>query len=209
MSGLLDDLVRWTVEVVHSFGYAGVAVLIAAASVPLPVPSEIVLPLAGFLVGQGRFSFPLVLLAATAGSVVGSLVPYALGRWLGEERVRRFVGRFGRFALVSETDLEKAGEWFERHGREGVLLGRLIPGPGALVSVPAGLERMPVWRFVVYTAAGSTAWNAAFVGLGWALGRQWRLVQPYTHVLEYAVLAAVGGMVLWFLWRRRRRAGRR
>jgi membrane protein DedA with SNARE-associated domain len=194
MSGVLGDLVRWTVEVVHSFGYAGVAVLIAATSVPLPVPSEVVLPLAGFL----------VLLAATAGSVVGSLIPYTLGRRLGEQRVRRFVGRFGRFALVSESDLEKAGGWFERHGEEGILLGRLVPGAGTLVSVPAGLKQMPVWRFAAYTAVGSATWNAAFIVLGWVLGRQWRLVQPYAHVLEYAVLVAVGGVVLWLLWRRRR-----
>jgi len=204
MSGVLGDLVRWTVEVVHSFGYAGVAVLIAATSVPLPVPSEVVLPLAGFLVGEGRFSFPLVLLTATAGSVVGSLIPYTLGRRLGEQRVRRFVGRFGRFALVSESDLEKAGGWFERHGEEGILLGRLVPGAGTLVSVPAGLKQMPVWRFAAYTAVGSATWNAAFIVLGWVLGRQWRLVQPYAHVLEYAVLVAVGGVVLWLLWRRRR-----
>ncbi len=204
MSYLLGDLVRWTVEAVYSSGYVGVMVLIAIANVPLPVPSEVVLPLAGFLVGQGRFSLPLVLLAATAGSVGGSLVPYTLGRRLGEERVRRFVGRFGRFALVSESDLEKAGGWFERHGGEGILFCRLVPGAGALVSVPAGLKRMPIWHFVAYTAVGSAVWNAAFVGLGWTLGRQWRLVQPYTHVLQYVVLVAVGGAILWFLWRRRR-----
>ncbi len=120
------------------------AVLSAAANVPLPVPSEVVLPLAGFLVDEGRFAFPLVLLVATAGSVVGSLIPYTLGRQLGEQRVPRIVGRFGRFALVSESDLEKADGWFKRLGKEGILLGRLAPGSGALVSVPAGLEWMPL-----------------------------------------------------------------
>lgn len=127
----------------------------AMSSLFLPVPSQIVLPLAGFLVGQGSFSFPLVLLAATAGSSGASLVPYAVGRRLGEERLRRFVRRrFGRFVLVDESSFDKASGWFARRGGVTVLICRLVPGVGSFISVPAGIERMPVWKFLFYTALG-------------------------------------------------------
>ena len=205
MSDLLVQLVQGVREVVYSFGYPGVFVLIALANLYLPIPTELVLPLAGSLVAQGRFSFLAVLAAATAGSLVGALVVYSLGRRLGEENLRRFVGRFGRLAFVYELDLDKASRWFERHGAKAVIIARLVPGVGSLISVPAGLERMPVWRFVAYTALGSALWNGAFVGLGWALGSQWRLARQYAHILQYLVMAAVAGAILWFLWRRWRR----
>ncbi len=198
MSDLLSQLVQGVREVVYSFGYPGVFVLIALANLHLPIPSELVLPLAGSLVAQGRFSF-FAVLVATTGSLVGALVLYGLGRRLGEENLRRFVGRFGRLAFVYESDLDKASGWFERHGAKAVIIARLVPGVGNLISVPAGIGRMPVWRFVAYTALGSALWNGAFVGLGWALGSQWRLVRQYAHILQYLVMVAVAGAILWFL----------
>ena len=206
MSHLFGDVARWSTEVVHFFGYPGVAVLMALSNLFLPIPSELVLPLAGFLVGQGRFSFLLVLIAATAGSVASALILYAAGRWFGEERLRRLVGRFGRFVLIDESHLDKVSGWFERHGGEAVLICRLVPGVGSLISVPAGIERMPVWRLITYTCLGNGLWNVAFIGLGWALGAKWKLVERYAPIVEYAALAAIAGGVLWLLWRRRKRA---
>ncbi len=117
MGNVLPDLSRWVTDVVYSFGYFGVAALIALQNLFPPIPSALILPLAGFLVGQGRFSFFAVLLAATTGSVISALILYALGRWIGEERLRKLVGRFGRFALVEEPELDKALDWFGRYGR--------------------------------------------------------------------------------------------
>ena len=179
----------------------------ALSNLFVPVPSELILPLAGFLVGQGHLSFPLVLVAATAGTVVSALTLYAATRRLGEGRVRQVVKRFGRYVLVDETDLDKASGWFERHGGAFVLVAWLLPGIGNLVSLPAGIERMPVWRFVAYTALGNGLWNAAFVGAGWALGYRWELVQRYVPFAEYAVLAVAVGAVAWFVWRRWRARG--
>ncbi len=186
---MLGSLAQWATEVVYYFGYSGVAVLVLLSNLFLPVPSELVLPFAGFLVGQGFFSFPLLMLAATVGSLVGALVVYVSARRLGEEPARRFVKRYGRFVLLSEPDLDKASGWFDRHGGEAVLLGRLVPGVGALISVPAGIERMSFWKFLIYTTIGNGIWNGAFIGLGWALGSQWDLVRQYTSIIEYAVLA--------------------
>ena len=202
MNGLLAGLEGWLTDVVSSFGYAGIFALIVLQNLFPPIPSALILPLAGFLVGQGRFSFLPVLVAPTSGSVVSALVFYALGRRLGEERLRRFVRRFGRFVLVDESDLDTVSGWFERRGGTAVLFGRLVPGVGTFVSLPAGFWGMSVPRFVVYTALGTGIWNGAFVGLGWVLGARWRLVQEYAPVPQYAVLAAAVVALLWFLWRR-------
>jgi membrane protein DedA with SNARE-associated domain len=195
MSSLLSDLVRWATDVAYAFGYVGMAFLVMLGNLHLPVPTELTLPLAGFLVGQGRFSFTPLLAWTTAAAVASSLVLYVPGRWFGEERLRRYVKRFGRFVLVSEADLDKASNLFERHGGKAILIGRLIPGVGTLISVPAGLYRMPIlgW-FMVCTVLDSVLYNALLIGLGWSLGARWTLVYP--------ALIVMAGVLLWFVWRR-------
>ena len=203
MGELLTHLARWVTDVVHSFGYVGVFVLIVLGDLRLPIPTELTLPLAGFLVGQGRLSFIPVLLTATAARVTTSLVLYTLGLRIGGERLRRLIKRFERFGLLFTSDVDKASEVFERHGGKAVLIEHLVPGVGALISVPAGLKRMPIrWRFLGYTALGGTLWTGALVGLGWALGSRWRMVELYASFIGYAVLAAVVVGVIWLLWRR-------
>ncbi len=159
MSELLADLAQWVADVVHSFGYVGVFVLIVLGDLRLPIPTELTLPLAGFLVGQGHLSFIPVLLTATAARVTTSLLLYTLGLRIGGERLRRLIKRF-RFLFTSDVD--KVSEVFERHGGKAVVISHLIPGVGALISVPAGLKGMPVWwrflaaRFTVDDLSEST-----------------------------------------------------
>jgi membrane protein DedA with SNARE-associated domain len=173
MSDLLSDLSQWAIETVYSFGYLGLFVVVALANVHLPIPTEITLPLAGFLVGQGRFSLIPVLAASEAGAVVGAIAHYLPGYWFGEERLRRLVKRYGRFVFVRESDLDWASEMFERHGGKAIVLAHLIPGLGSLISVPAGIKRWPIYgRFMVYTLLGSALWNGIFIALGWVLGTQ-------------------------------------
>jgi membrane protein DedA with SNARE-associated domain len=203
MGGLLADLVRWVFDVVHSFGYVGVFVLILAGSLFLPVPTELTLPLIGFLIGHGRLSFVPVLLTATAARVSASLIFYTLGFRIREARLRRLIKRFERSKLLFVSDLEEASGVFERHGGKAILIGQLIPGVGALVSVPAGLKRMPIrWRFLGYTIFGCTLWNSTLIGLGWALGRRWQIVELYASFATLAVLTVLILGSLWFLWRR-------
>ena len=203
MGELLTDLARWVADVVHSFGYVGVFVLIVLGDLRLPIPTELTLPLAGFLVGQGRLSFIPVLLTATAARVTTSLILYALGLRIGGERLRRLIKWFERFGLLVSSEVDKASELFERHGGKAVLIGHLVPGVGALISVPAGFKRMPIrWRFLGYTVLGGTLWNGTLLGLGWALGSRWRAVELYASFVGYAVLAAFILGILWLLWRR-------
>lgn len=203
MSNLLSDFADWVTDVIESLGYVGIASLIALENVFPPIPSELILPLTGFLCGQGRFWLPAAVLAATVGSVVGALILYGVARWLGEQRLHWLVGRFGKFLLLKEGDLDRASAWFSRHGGKAVLIGRLVPVVRSLVSIPAGFAPMPLSRFVVYTAVGSALWNGALIGLGWALGDRWEQVQRYGQLLEYAVLAALVVGTGWFIWRRR------
>ena len=208
MGGVLTDLVRWVIEVVHSFGYVGVFILILSGSLFLPVPTELTLPLIGFLIGHGRLSFMPVLLTATAARVCASLILYAVGLRLREARLRRVAERLERSKLLFISDLEGASKVFERHGGKAILVGHLIPGVGALVSVPAGLKRMPLrWRFLGYTITGCTIWNSTLICLGWALGGRWRIVEVFTSFVGTAILAIVLAATLWFFWRRRKAHG--
>jgi membrane protein DedA with SNARE-associated domain len=203
MGGLLAGIAEWIVDIVYASGYVGVGLLVAAGYLHLLVPTQLVLPLAGFLVGEGRFSFLLVLAASTIGGVAGSIILYFPGIWIGEERVRQFVEKYGRFVFVYVSDLDKASDMFERHGGKAVLIGHLVPGVTALISIPAGIKRMPIYgRFMVYTILGSALWNGGFIVLGWALGANYTLIERYAPIVEYAVLAAIALAILWFVWRR-------
>ena len=203
------SIVEWVLGIILSLGYPGVALLVALDNIFPPIPSEVILPLAGFVSGQGRLSLPGVIVAATVGSVAGALPLYGLGFWLGDERLRRFIRRFGRALFVKEADLDQAQAWFDRHGGKAVLLGRCVPLVRSLVSVPAGLAHMPPVRFVAYTTLGSALWNTLWIGAGFALGERWELVRPYLKLLESVVVAGVAAALLLFLWRRLPRFWRR
>jgi membrane protein DedA with SNARE-associated domain len=205
MGGVLADLVRWVIDVVHSFGYVGVFVLILAGSVYLPVPTELTLPLFGFLIGNGRLSLVPVLLTATAARVCAALVMYAVGFRLREARLQCVIKHFERSKLLFVSDFERASAVFERHGGKAILVGHLIPGVGALVSVPAGLKHMPVrWRFLGYTILGCSIWNASLIGLGWALGGRWRIIEVFTSFVGSAILIILIAATVWLFWRRRK-----
>jgi membrane protein DedA with SNARE-associated domain len=195
----------WVRNTVSSGGYPALAGLILAENVFPPLPSELILPLAGFYVGQGEMTFVLAVLAATLGSVAGALLLYTLARFGG----RRVVLRLGKVLRVKERDLDRGDEWFDRHGGWVVLFGRLVPGARSLVSIPAGLSEMPVVRFTALTALGSTVWNCALIGAGWALGEHYEKVGGVVGPVGTAVVAICALAVLALVvgaYRRRRTA---
>jgi membrane protein DedA with SNARE-associated domain len=205
VDALLGDVVNWALSIIQRLGYVGIAGLLVLENLVPPIPSELILPLAGFLAGRGELSLTWAWGAATAGSVLGALVLYGMGREVGEQRLREFVRRWGRWLVLSEDDLCRGQQWFERHGGKTVLICRLVPFLRSVISIPAGLEGMPLWRFVLYTAIGSGLWNAGLIGAGWWLGGQWQQVQQYAKVFGYAGLLGIGAWIAWELWQHKRR----
>jgi membrane protein DedA with SNARE-associated domain len=195
----LTGLAGFVADVVDALGAVGVGLLVALENVFPPIPSEVVLPLAGFLAGQGRMSLIAVVVAATIGSVVGALVLYGLGAEVGRDRIAHALDRL---PLTGADDLDRADAWFERHGGTAVLIGRLVPVVRSLVSVPAGVERMHLLKFVAYTTLGSGVYNAVLVGLGYQLGRRWDSVGQYSNLLSIAVVAVLVGAVVVFVVKR-------
>lgn len=199
---MLDDLTQWVTDVIDALGYVGVAFLVALESVFPPIPSEVVLPLAGFVAGRGDASLPGMILAATVGSVAGALVLYGVAALIGPVRLHDFVVRFGRWFTIKETDLVRAEDWFDRRSDVAVLVGRCVPIIRSIVSVPAGFRRMPIVRFTVLTALGSLVWNCALVGAGAALGENWEEVGDWVGLMQLAVIVVIVGLVAWFAFAR-------
>jgi membrane protein DedA with SNARE-associated domain len=191
-------------DLMEALGALGVGLAILLETVVPPIPSEVVLPLAGYLAQTGRMGLLAAVLAATAGSLLGAAFLHQLGRWLGPERSRRWLDRL---PLVDTADVDKAFDAFERRGRAAVLLGRLVPVVRSFISVPAGVVRMPWPQFLLYTAIGSAVWNGALIGAGVALGTQYELVERYVGLLDYALVAAVVGFGVWVVVRHLRRRG--
>jgi len=201
--GEIDDLITTIVE---RTGYVGIALLIALEHVFPPIPSEAILPLAGFLSGQGRFWLPLTILSATVGSVVGAILLYGIAARLGEDRVRHLARRHGKWLRVTEDDLDRADGWFDRHGSTAALIGPLIPLVRSFVSIPAGFRDITALRFAIFTAFGSAVWNSALIGLGWVLGDRWHVVERYASYVTYAVVIILVAGVIRFALHRLHRA---
>lgn len=180
----MGDIGAWVLDVIAALGYLGLALLLVAENLFPPIPSEVVLPLAGFLVGRGDLGFWQALLAATSGSVAGALILYALGRYGG----RRLVLRYGRFLRVDEDSLDRADGWFRRYGDWVVLFARVVPFARSVVSIPAGTMKMPAIRFTMMTALGSFAWNTLLIGAGVILGANWQQVEAWIGSYSNVVL---------------------
>ena len=193
----------WVVGVVDGIGEVGVGALIALENLFPPIPSEVVLPFAGFSASRGELDPVLTWVAATVGALVGAYVLYAVGALVGNDRLHRLAAQRW-FVVLSPSDLCRGERVFERHGGKVVLLGRLVPFLRSVVSVPAGLARMPLWRFTALTVVGSGLWNALFITAGYRLGDRWEQVQTYLAPVGYAVAVAVAGTLVLLVVRRRR-----
>jgi membrane protein DedA with SNARE-associated domain len=185
-------------DMVERLGAVGVGFAILLETVVPPIPSEAVLGLAGVLINDGRLAIVPVVLCATLGSILGAIFFYYVGRALGPRRSRAFLDRL---PLVETEDVDKTFAWFERHGRSAVFFGRMVPIVRSFISVPAGVVRMPLAQFVLYSAAGSLIWNSVLIGLGVAAGD---FVQQNLHYLDYAVVAAVALGIGYLVYKRYR-----
>ena len=206
---MFSSLATWVQDVIEQLGYVGVALLVVAENVFPPIPSEIVLPFAGFVAQRGSESVVIMILAATVGSVGGALIMYWIAAVIGDERLHSFTRKFGNWVQIREVDLTRAEEWFDRHATSAVLIGRCVPLIRSVVSIPAGFRRMKLIPYIAYTFAGSLVWNILLIGAGALLGDNWERVgevmSPIQKLVELAVVAAV----VVFAWSRVRKLYRK
>lgn len=182
---------NWVTSIIESTGYAGVVFLMFFENLFPPIPSEVVMPLAGYTASQGQLSIIGVIVAGTAGSVLGAVFWYYVAKWLGEERLKRWARKHGRWITLGPSDVDKADAWFDRHGSWVVFFGRLVPTIRTLVAIPAGLFDMPIVRYLVLTTLGSAIWTGALAMIGWWLGNQWSQISTYMDPFTYAIMGAV------------------
>ena len=185
-------------EFMQSGGYLAVFALMALENIFPPIPSELIMPFAGFVAARGDLSVFGVLIAGTAGSVAGALPWYYAGKVYGKERLEKFADKHARWLTVTHGDIEHAMESFEKHGRKVVLFGRLIPAIRTLISVPAGLAGMPMGQFLLYSTVGSLVWTGILTGAGYMLESQYERVAEYVDPVSKAVLI---GLLGWYLYR--------
>ena len=196
---MLSSLAQWVQDVIEQLGYVGVALLVVAENVFPPIPSEIVLPFAGFVAQRGSESLVLMILAATVGSVGGALIMYWIAAVIGDERLHAITRKFGKWVQIREVDLTRAEEWFDRHATSAVLIGRCVPLIRSVVSIPAGFRRMKLVPYIAYTFLGSLVWNILLIGAGALLGENWERVGSYVGVFQWVVIALVVAVVARFV----------
>ncbi len=181
---------EWVLGIIESGGYAGIFLLMILENIFPPIPSELVIPLAGFAAAKGELNIIGVMLATTAGGVVGCIPWYLVGRLYGIHRIKRLTKKYGRLLTLTPDDVEHAQAWLKKHGHLAVLFGRLVPTVRTLISVPAGIARMPFWTFLFYSLIGTSIWNALLLFSGYVLESQYDQLSVYIDFASNAVIVA-------------------
>lgn len=189
-------MIEWVKTIIESIGYPGIALLMIIENIFPPIPSEIIMPFAGFVTEQGELNFFGVIAAGTTGSVLGTIPFYYIGRKIGKERLKQWADKHGRWLMLSSHDIERANNWFERHDAAAVFFCRLVPGIRTLISVPAGIERMNFGYFIFLSTIGTTLWVSLLTYLGRILGRNYDKVQTYLDPIGYAVF---GFLIIFYI----------
>lgn len=199
---VIDSIIQWVVSLISTLGGPGVAFAIGIENLFPPIPSEVILPLAGFAVAQGQMGFIEATAWATLGSTLGALALYGIGVKIGRERLLAIAEWL---PLLEPADIENTEAWFSRHGESAVFFGRLVPGVRSLISIPAGLNGMSLLRFSMWTLAGSALWNTALIAAGYFLGAQWTIVEHYIDKFQNLFIGVLVPVVIIIVWRRIRR----
>jgi membrane protein DedA with SNARE-associated domain len=199
MTQILETLKAWIEYAVSVLGYPGIALVMAVENIFPPIPSELVMPFAGSLVNDGRYNLIGVIIAGTVGSVIGATVLYYIGMWADEVIIRNFVRRFGRWFLLTEDDIDTALKFFSRYGEAAVFLGRVVPLVRSLISVPAGMQRMPIGKFLLLTTLGAAIWTSVLAIAGMFLGQNWEAVLDFISRYQRVILVLIALGVVAFI----------
>jgi membrane protein DedA with SNARE-associated domain len=200
------DQIRIIVEsIIVTFGYPGIVLVMLAENLFPPIPSEVIMPFAGFLVADGRMTFLGIILAGTVGAGLGAVVLYYLGMKVSERLLRRIFRQYGKYLLLSEDDLDKTMDSFDRYGELYVLVGRVIPGVRSIISIPAGYKRMKFGKFILFTLIGTIVWNILLGSAGVVLGRNWEQILNIISAYETIIYFVLAVLVFGFAWHRIRK----
>lgn len=196
---------EWITSTMASLGYVGIALLMFAENLFPPIPSELIMPLAGFTVAQGKMNFTLAVLAGVIGTILGAFPWYYAGLLIGEQRLKALADKYGKWITVSSKDIDKATHWFYRYGKKAVFFGRLVPGIRTLISLPAGLSEMHLASFVIYSTLGTAAWVMLLTFLGYLLGDNYELVDEYLGpVSKIVLLLLIVTFIAWVVIKQRK-----
>ena len=190
---------NWITQFMEQYGYLGVFLMIALENVFPPIPSEIILPFGGFMTTYTSMTVPGVVIASTAGSVVGAMILYGIGLLLDVERLEKIIDRFGHILRVTKEDVHKADAWFDKYGIWTVLFCRMVPLIRSLISIPAGMSNMKFWLFIVFTTVGTLIWNIILVSVGAALGDNWDRITEFMDIYSNIAYAIIGIGIIIFL----------
>jgi membrane protein DedA with SNARE-associated domain len=187
----------WIATIVETTGILGIAFLMFLENVFPPIPSELIMPLAGYTAAKGETNILLVIVAGAIGSLAGATFWYGLGRLVDHDAMKRFADRHGRWLTMTRADVERADDWFDAYGHHAVLFGRLVPTVRTLISIPAGLSEMPVGRFLVYSSIGTFVWTTFLAVAGYALGSEYSALEGWIDPISYAVVALIVAIYVW------------
>lgn len=193
------------IDTINSLGYVGIALLMALENIFPPIPSELIMPLGGFTVSQGKLEFLYVVIAGTVGSVLGATPWYFLGKYWGLRRTKKIADKYGKWLTVTGEDVEKAKTWFDKRGYVATALGRLVPGIRTYISIPAGISKMPLLPFFIYSTLGSVVWVFLLTYAGYVLGENYERVGTYLKPISAVVLIAVLSLSIYWIIKRRKK----
>jgi membrane protein DedA with SNARE-associated domain len=195
-------MVQWTNDLMTSLGYWGIGLLMFLENLFPPIPSELIMPLAGFTVSQGRMNFGLAVLAGTVGTMAGTFAWYYLGRVVNYQRLETWANRYGKWIGVTVIEIDRVNNWFNKHGNKAVFFGRMLPGIRTLISLPAGMNKMPIGSFTLYSTMGTLIWTLALTTAGFLLGDNYAMIEQYLAPVSKIILFGLVGLMGYWLFRK-------
>jgi membrane protein DedA with SNARE-associated domain len=195
-------MVEWIIGLTNSLGYWGIGFLMFLENIFPPIPSELIMPLAGFTVSQGKMDFSLAVIAGTVGTMAGTYAWYYLGRLVNYQRLSAWTNRYGKWIRVTIEDIDRVNDWFNKYGRKAVFFGRMVPGIRTLISIPAGMNQMPVVSFTLYSTLGTFLWTLALTTAGFLLGENYASIEDYLAPISKLVVFGLLGLVGYWIFKK-------
>jgi membrane protein DedA with SNARE-associated domain len=197
---MIELIGSWIIHFISTLGYAGVFILMTMESALIPIPSEVTMPFSGSLIASGQFNFWILVIVGTIGNLTGSLLAYWLGAWGEEAVVRGLIVKYGKYILVSEHEYDRSERWFRNHGELMVFTSRVLPVLRTFISLPAGVAKMNLTKFILYTTVGSFIWTFVLTNIGVMLGANWKSLEVYFRKFDVVIVVACVAVVAWYIW---------